>query len=595
MKHVGIVALVAVTLAATSIMERSSGWSAFSYAGSASAQSSDLSAKEAFEAAKELGTVEAWNAFLNSYPSGFFADLARAYIKKLNDVSGVGPSPPLAAPAPATPPTVPAPAREAAPKPAANPPPSVNIGDLAPTDPAKPAVTRGGRYMGFAEQFNRYYTDPAWKASRTIYVSPNGGGDGTSRNAPTSVRAAIDAARPGTQITFLRGKYEGCFDLKKQNSGTYDEPVVLYAERNEDRSLGVAVTCCNNGRRTCFNLEGANYVAVDGFELIGGNYGVRAVGEGYPASQHSRGVAVIDCNGHDQERDPILSGQADWAVWERNVAYGAKQGDGHGIYLSNGGDWNIVRFNETYGNVSSDFQINADPDSTCKEVGIPFNDSRCDAYAGTGEGGQGASDYFLVDSNYFHHSRGNGNGPNFTSVRRSVVRNNIFGFYNARHGTSFWQETNNPKLGSSDNKIVHNLFITTGRHGVKFENHSTRNEFAHNVIVGVRINGSAVSANPSALLMEVDDTVAENIYRSNLYISGRLEGRQPNAQEAVRSDFSPTWFANFPATFNRDPNDFRPVAGAPLLAGSGRSSDAPSDRYGVPRGNRPAFGPIEAR
>jgi uncharacterized protein YecT (DUF1311 family) len=41
--------------------------------------------KEAFEAAKELGTVEAWDAFLSSHPTGFYADLARAYVKKLAD------------------------------------------------------------------------------------------------------------------------------------------------------------------------------------------------------------------------------------------------------------------------------------------------------------------------------------------------------------------------------------------------------------------------------------------------------------------------------------------------------------------------------
>jgi hypothetical protein len=95
----------------------------------------------------------------------------------------------------------------------------------------------------------------------------------------------------------------------------------------------------------------------------------------------------------------------DW-VEVGTFGYGAKKGDGHGIYISNGSDWNIVRFNQTSGGASSDFQINADPASTCKEVGIAFDDSRCDAYAGEGEGGQGASDYFLVDSNFFHHSNG---------------------------------------------------------------------------------------------------------------------------------------------------------------------------------------------
>ncbi|MGQ0674303.1 MAG: SH3 domain-containing protein, partial [Hyphomicrobium sp.] len=39
--------------------------------------------KDAFEAAKALGTVEAWDAFLANYPTGFHADLARAYVKKL--------------------------------------------------------------------------------------------------------------------------------------------------------------------------------------------------------------------------------------------------------------------------------------------------------------------------------------------------------------------------------------------------------------------------------------------------------------------------------------------------------------------------------
>lgn len=47
------------------------------------AQDADvIAAKEAFEVAKELGTADAWNAFLASYPTGFYADMARAYLKK---------------------------------------------------------------------------------------------------------------------------------------------------------------------------------------------------------------------------------------------------------------------------------------------------------------------------------------------------------------------------------------------------------------------------------------------------------------------------------------------------------------------------------
>ena len=58
------------------------------------AQGTTAAEKDAFEATKELGTVEAWDAFLSNYPNGFHADLARAYVKKLADA----PLPPAAAP-----------------------------------------------------------------------------------------------------------------------------------------------------------------------------------------------------------------------------------------------------------------------------------------------------------------------------------------------------------------------------------------------------------------------------------------------------------------------------------------------------------------
>lgn len=54
--------------------------------------------KEAFNAAKELGTADAWEAFLANYPSGFHADLARAYLKKLSENSAPAPALPAAPP-----------------------------------------------------------------------------------------------------------------------------------------------------------------------------------------------------------------------------------------------------------------------------------------------------------------------------------------------------------------------------------------------------------------------------------------------------------------------------------------------------------------
>lgn len=62
--------------------------------GEALAQTSASEEKDAFEAAKELGTVEAWNAFLANYSSGFHADLARAYLKKLGEQQQAAPAAP---------------------------------------------------------------------------------------------------------------------------------------------------------------------------------------------------------------------------------------------------------------------------------------------------------------------------------------------------------------------------------------------------------------------------------------------------------------------------------------------------------------------
>lgn len=56
------------------------------------ASSSDEPVQRAFDQAKELGTASAWDAFLSAYPTGFLADLAKAYKQKLDDGGRASPS-----------------------------------------------------------------------------------------------------------------------------------------------------------------------------------------------------------------------------------------------------------------------------------------------------------------------------------------------------------------------------------------------------------------------------------------------------------------------------------------------------------------------
>lgn len=448
--------------------------------------------------------------------------------------------------------------------------------------PTEPAVGRGEMVWGTAEKYNRYYTQKAWQPTKTVYVSTNGTGDGSTPFVPTSVANGLSQATAGTKVIFQAGTYDGCFEIDDTGGGTYDAPVVLYGERDMVGTLLVKINCCNTGRRTCFNLEASNYVAIDGFELMGGDYGVRAVGADYPAAAHQKGIAVLNCDGHDQNKDPFFTGQSDWYVIEKTSAHGAGAGDGHGIYLSNGSDYNIARLNELWSNHSADFQINADPASTCADVNVPYDDPQCDGDASMALG-QGASDYMLVEGNFFHH--GDAQGANFTSVRKSMVRNNIFAFY-ARHGVSFWQETANPKLGSSDNWVMHNLFVTDqpNRQAVQFIVDSTRNVFKNNVLVGTVAN---------ALLMEVDASVSANVYANNFYTGGRIEGRMVSASETVSATFNPNWFASFPSMLGRDPTAYLPVGSAPFKNAGPLLPDVLLDRAGHERTAPVDLGPHE--
>lgn len=61
-----------------------------------------LNEREAFDAAKDIGTDAAWDAFLKRFPQGFYADMARAARDKLARASEPAPAPEPAPPEPLT-------------------------------------------------------------------------------------------------------------------------------------------------------------------------------------------------------------------------------------------------------------------------------------------------------------------------------------------------------------------------------------------------------------------------------------------------------------------------------------------------------------
>jgi hypothetical protein len=469
-------------------------------------------------------------------------------------------------------------------------------GGPLPSTPKAPAVERGGSYFGFSERFNRYYTDESYEPKQVVFVSPSGTGTGASEADPASVEEALAAAEPGTTVRFIPGSYSGCYELSTDQSGTYDDPVVLYGERNADGSLGVTIDCCDSGRHTCINLEAADYVAVDGFALRGGYYGVRSVSASYAADDHQVGAAVLHCEGYDQDRDPFFTGGADWFVIEGVFAHDVGTADGHGIYLSNGSDFNIARYNETRQTSSSDFQINADPLSTCVDEGVDVFAEECAGLAGSApNAGAGASDYMWIEGNFFHHS--GAQGANFTSVRHSRITNNIFAFA-TRHGVSFWQETDNPDLGSHDNFVAHNLFLTSsGQHAVQMINSSSNNEFRNNLVLAV--SGNPLGGDSGGLLLETDGTTLDStVFSDNFWISGSFGSAdaapsyEPAAPDRWLETWDDAWFPDLSPTANQ-PDAYHATAGAPWLDVAPRLGEVTTDRDGGARNDPTDAGPFE--
>ena len=446
------------------------------------------------------------------------------------------------------------------------------------------SLARGSEYFGQPERFNRLATEPDYEGSTIVWVSPDGSGDGTSETSPSSVDAGIASAAPGVEIRFLPGTYDGCWGLDQDQSGTYDQPIVLRGMPNADGTRGAVINCCNTGRRSCFNLEGADYVAITGFELVGGKHGVRAVGLSFDADQHQRGVAWIDNEARDDAADPFFSGQSDWIAVIDNLAHGAGDEDGHGIYLSNGSDWMWVCGNELWDNEASDFQINADPLSACSAFDEPY----CHGSADDGLGA-GVSEFVLVERNYLHHSSV---GPNFTSVRNSIVVNNLIG-YASRHLTSFWQETQVQQLASSNNLIAHNLFVATNNREVfQITRLASDNRVVNNLFLS--LDDAASATDGEAILVVRDGTGTGNEFAGNVYLGGRFESFTPPAEDSELDTFAAGWFDDFPSAVGDALAGARPAPSAPFAGGGVDIHDeVPWDSAGQPRPSSPTPGPFE--
>src|SRR5262249_33107818 len=186
---------------------------------------------------------------------------------------------------------------------------------------------------------------------RTVYVS-SGRSDahnGSSASPGLTLQHAADAARPGDMIVVRAGTYVG---FQITTSGTATNPIVFKADP------GVLVNAKQpsvSSYSGAINMEGASYIAIDGFTVTLATYGsVR-----YNIRSVSNTGVIIRNNVIDNASWwGILTGFSEGILIENNRVTNPQIQ--HGIYVGYGADNPIVRNNRVENSHGAGIQLNAD-------------------------------------------------------------------------------------------------------------------------------------------------------------------------------------------------------------------------------------------
>ena len=279
----------------------------------------------------------------------------------------------------------------------------------------------------------------------TLYVAPDGSNSNSgSADAPwQTLQKAANSVDPGDTVIVRPGEYAG-FDLRRD--GTAAGRITFSAQP------GVLINAPNSRTPDGINLEGADYVTIDGFTVVGmPRTGIRIVTNDGVILRNNR----CDQNG----RWGILTGFSENILIEHNEC--SRSADEHGIYVSNSADNPIVRGNVLWGNRANGLHMNGDI-----EVGD----------------GDGIISGALVENNIvYDNGRGGGSGINCDGVQSSRIQNNLL-YNNHASGISLYRIDGGG--GSTGNVVVNNTIIQAAdaRWAINITDGSTGNTLLNNIL-----------------------------------------------------------------------------------------------------------------
>ncbi len=283
------------------------------------------------------------------------------------------------------------------------------------------------------------------------YVSTLGDDDanGSLLNPWLTLQHAADAVIPGDTVDILPGSYAG-FDL--DTSGTDTDPIAFRAQD------GVTITSPNARTPDGINLEGASYILIEGFDVVGmPRAGIRAVGTS--PTKFSRFVTIRGNRTDQNARWGIFTGFSEDLLIENNET--SRSAIEHGIYVSNSADRPTIRDNLVWGNFRSGIQINADASL----------------------GGDGIITGALVERNtILDNGAGGGSALNMDGVHDSDFVNNLL-YNNHSSGLSLYKIDG--AEGSKNNRVINNTILQAadGRWALNIQTGSTGNMVRNNILL----------------------------------------------------------------------------------------------------------------
>lgn len=298
--------------------------------------------------------------------------------------------------------------------------------------------------------------------AETYYVASDGDNGNTGlQGAPWGdLQHAADTVGPGDTVIVSAGNYNGFY---LETSGEDGAPIVFQAED------GVVIDQENAVTPDGINLEGASYVVIEGFNVVGTNRaGIRAV-----LGDH---VTLRRNKSEDNFKWGILTGFCDNVVIEDNETSGSQ--DEHGIYVSNSADGPIIRRNRIHDNNANGLHMNGDAE----------------------QGGDGIISNALVEANVIwgNGQGGGGSGINCDGVQSSRIVNNLI--YNTHaSGISLYRiDGGGPSTG---NTVVNNtVFVASnGRWALNIQDGSTGNHVYNNILLNAHSSRGSIDISADSL------------------------------------------------------------------------------------------------